>query len=168
MAAHGQGEGEVVEIGSLMGRSTCWLWLWGAKAPGVKRSRPWIISMGPKEHRAGKRHEVAVLAEEGTTFNRFLENLAAHQVKSWVRPVVKGSLEAARTWKKPIRLLFIDGDHRYEATRDDFEAWSGFVISGGYIAFHDVDSWPGVTEFYHQLMRNNSSMRKCWPSRPCG
>jgi predicted O-methyltransferase YrrM len=34
--------------------------------------------------------------------------------------------------------LFIDGDHTYKGVKKDFEMYSGFVRSGGIIAFHDI------------------------------
>ena len=36
--------------------------------------------------------------------------------------------------------LFIDGDHRYDAIKKDFELYSPFVRNGGLIAFHDIGS----------------------------
>jgi hypothetical protein len=48
-------------------------------------------------------------------------------------------------------LLFIDGDHRYEGVRRDFEMYSPLVGAGGLIAFHDnpgedwgVGQWGGI------------------------
>ena len=52
----------------------------------------------------------------------------------------------------PIRLLFIDGDHSYEETRRDVEAWNGFIGEEGLMAFHDVGAWPGVTKFYDDFL----------------
>jgi hypothetical protein len=69
-----------------------------------------------------------------------------------VRPIRAGSLEAARGWREPIRLLFIDGDHSYEASRDDFAAWSPQVEGSGLVAFHDIGAWTGVTRFYEELL----------------
>lgn len=37
-----------------------------------------------------------------------------------------------------IDLLFIDGDHRYECVKKDYENYSPFVRKGGLIAFHDI------------------------------
>jgi len=151
LAAHGAGAGEIVEIGSFMGLSTCWLAL-GAKSAGREAVTAVDHFKGSKEHQAGRRHECAVLVEAGTTYPRFLENIERVGVGDQVRPVKATSEEAAGTWDRPIRLLFIDGDHRYESTRQDFELWSRFVVEGGYIAFHDVGTWPGVTRFYGELM----------------
>lgn len=40
--------------------------------------------------------------------------------------------------KWPIDFLFIDGDHTYEAVKQDFELYSPLVRKGGIIAFHDA------------------------------
>jgi len=40
--------------------------------------------------------------------------------------------------KKQVDLLYIDGDHRYEGVKRDFELWSPLVRSGGVVVFHDI------------------------------
>lgn len=39
---------------------------------------------------------------------------------------------------RSVDLLFIDGDHRYEAVKKDYEMYSPLVQAGGFIVFHDV------------------------------
>jgi len=34
--------------------------------------------------------------------------------------------------------MFIDAAHEYEAVRDDFQAWSPYVVPGGWVSFHDA------------------------------
>jgi predicted O-methyltransferase YrrM len=65
---------------------------------------------------------------------------------------VGASAKIGSDWQGPIRLLFIDGDHSYEATRADVEIWSKHVAPGGLMALHDVDVWPGVTQAYGELL----------------
>ena len=151
LAAHGPGDGEIVEIGSFMGKSTCWLAM-GAKSVGREKVTAIDHFEGSPEHQAGARCEVETIVEEGTTFNRFLEHIKAMAVDDYVQPIVASSEEAATNWDKPIRLLFIDGDHSYEQSKKDFELWSPFVVPGGVVAFHDINDWPGVTQFYNELM----------------
>ena len=38
--------------------------------------------------------------------------------------------------------------------------WSPFVVPHGLIAFHDVGNWPGVTQFYQELMRGTPAYRE--------
>lgn len=154
LAAHGAGSGEIVEIGSFLGRSTCWL-AYGSKTAGREKVTAVDHFKGSPEHQPGKRHQCKALIKEGTTYNRFLKNIRSMDVEDHVRPVIADSVEAAGDWTGPIRLLFIDGNHSYEGSQRDFEAWSGFLISGGYAGFHDIDQWPGVTGYYNHLMTEN-------------
>jgi len=39
---------------------------------------------------------------------------------------------------RPIDFLFIDGDHRYEGVKRDWESWEPLVRPGGLVAFHDI------------------------------
>lgn len=57
---------------------------------------------------------------------------------------------------EPLDVLFIDGDHRYEGVRRDFELYRGLVRPGGLIAFHDIvdgrESQVGdVPRFWREL-----------------
>jgi hypothetical protein len=58
------------------------------------------------------------------------------------------------TWTKPIDILHIDGFHSYEAVKNDYEKWSGFVNDSGVIMFHDTNSHDtrfGVKKFFEEL-----------------
>jgi hypothetical protein len=59
-----------------------------------------------------------------------------------------------------VRLVFIDGDHSYGASRDDFGARSRFVVPGGLVAFHDIGAWEGVTRYCNELVRDDPSWRQ--------
>jgi Methyltransferase domain len=52
--------------------------------------------------------------------------------------------------------LFIDGDHRYEGVKADFENYASLVRIGGLIGFHDIVDGPvdevgGVPDFWREL-----------------
>lgn len=151
LAEHGPGAGAVVEIGSYLGRSTCFL------ALGAKRgARPPVVAvdhfLGSPEHQPDAKNPSPVLKAEGTTYNAFVRNLERAGLSDHVRAIRMGSVEAARDWREPIRLLFIDGDHSYEASSADFTAWSSQVEGSGLVGFHDIGVWPGVTRFYDELL----------------
>jgi len=74
------------------------------------------------------------------------------------------SLDVAPRWAKgEIGLLYLDGDHAYDAVCADFEAWIPHVASGGCIALHDSRrvpdtpdgmfdrGWPGPTRLANDL-----------------
>jgi predicted O-methyltransferase YrrM len=44
--------------------------------------------------------------------------------------------------------LFIDGDHRYEGVKQDFDMYSPLVRAGGLVAFHDIARTNKVEEVY--------------------
>jgi predicted O-methyltransferase YrrM len=161
LAADGEGEGAIVEIGSFMGRSTCWLAA-GSKKAGREHITAVDHFRGSPEHQPGGEHENHTLVREGSTLRVFEENLRSAGLRDYVEPVVASSEEAGRTWTKPIRLLFIDGDHSYEASKRDFDLWSPFVIERGYVGFHDVGWWPGVTRFYKELMESTREYEKAF------
>jgi Methyltransferase domain len=52
--------------------------------------------------------------------------------------MIMTSQEAAKGWHQPIRLLWIDGDHRYEPAKLDFTLWEPFLVEGGILALHDT------------------------------
>ncbi len=156
MASDGPGVGAIVEIGSFKGRSTCYLALGSKRA---NREPVYAIDHfeGSPEHQEGAECATKEIETEGTTFNVFKRNIEAQGLSDYVRPIVASSREASATWDQPIRLLFIDGDHSYEASREDFECWEPFVVPGGLIAFHDIGRGPGVTEFYNELVAGSSA-----------
>lgn len=57
---------------------------------------------------------------------------------------------------QPLDYLFIDGDHRYEGVKRDFEMYGPLVGRGGVIAFHDIVEGPasgvgGVPKFWREI-----------------
>lgn len=158
LAGHDRGpggqpvQGCVAEIGSFKGRSTCWL---AAGVQGRGAGKVYAIDhfTGSPEHQPGGSHADPDIVKDGTTLNAFRANIARLNLGDHVEAVVAPSLEAAKTWSKgPIRLLFIDGDHSYEATKADLAAWKPHLAPGALVAFHDVGAWEGVTRFYTELM----------------
>ena len=67
-------------------------------------------------------------------------------------------MEVAKTWSKPIHLLFIDGSHRYEDVLADFAGFFPGVVPGGIVACHDVNGdWPGVYRAWHEVIKHQLS-----------
>lgn len=55
-----------------------------------------------------------------------------------------------------IDFIFIDGDHRYDAIKQDFEMYEPLVRSGGTIAFHDIgkNEEGGGNKFWNEIKTN--------------
>ncbi len=164
LAAYGPGEGAVVEIGSFKGRSTAFLAL-GQKTSGRGKVVAIDHFQGSPEHQPGAQVEVAEIAESGTTFPTFIENLRQCDLLGYVRPMQMASAEAAKDWHTPIRLLFIDGDHSFESSEADFRAFETHVVAGGLICFHDIGAWPGVTRFLQELLRSDPRFKLAFQVR---
>lgn len=138
-AKHGPGEGSIVEIGSFKGKSTIWL-AKGSKR--VDREKVYAVDthLGSPEHRPGGEF-ASHMPSEGTTELVFRQSIRQADVEDWVLPLIMSSDDAFKAWRDPIRLLFIDAEHTYEAVRNDFRNWQQHVVVGGLVAFHDVDRW---------------------------
>ncbi len=129
------GRGVIVEIGSYKGRSTIWLAKGAQAGAGVP-----VYAIDP--HTGSEEHQAGT-GEAVWTYDEFLTNLRRAGVEQIVLPVLAESQQAARTFDQPIELLFIDGDHRYEAVRADFNLWVPKLLDGGYLLMHDTIRWDG-------------------------
>jgi len=72
------------------------------------------------------------------------------------------SYNAVLSFFKPIDYLFIDGDHRYESVKKDFEDWYPKVHQGGFISIHDSAAnrkgphhWEGPSRLADELIFDN-------------
>lgn len=117
-ARDGYGKGLIVEIGSYTGRSTICLAL-GSKA----KRREKVCAIDPLEDL--KIREL------------FIKNIQRTRVEDYITINYKKSEEAVRDFNSPIRLLFIDGSHKYEDAKKDILFWKHYLIEGGIIAMHD-------------------------------
>ena len=126
-ARTGRGEGVIVEIGSAFGRSTIFL-ARGSMDAGRER----VIAIDP--------HTGFELNSPDSSSPRaeFEANLTAHGVRHHVDLIPTTSHAAAQDEvAQPIRLLFIDGLHDYEAVALDIADWVPRVVPDGIILFDD-------------------------------
>jgi len=150
-ARYGPAQGAIVEIGNPMGRATCWL------ATGTRSAqREKVLCMeqawGPSEHQNGS--PAAAVAPKGPAFAKVLAHMQKHGLVTWIEARAGSSAEVGQ-WHWPIRLLFLGGDHSYEAKRAGVTAWGNFLVPSGIMAIPDVHVWPGVTEYYQELLQAN-------------
>ena len=129
-AAHPTAEGDILEIGSYRGRSTVVL----AKAKQLaKRSELIAIDPLPNE-------EPMAEGSDGKRTARalFEQNLQTAGVSDEVEFHQAYSYDLAAEWDRPLRLLWIDGDHSYPSTKQDFDLYAPHITNGGVLAMHDV------------------------------
>lgn len=130
LAAYPTADGEILEIGSFKGKSTITL----AKAAGLGDSS--------KVHAVDPMNSPSVtdpnLKDGETSFADFKKNVERHDAADKIELHQVTSAELAENWSKPLRLLWIDGDHTYEGARVDFEGFSRHLCDGAIVAMHDV------------------------------
>ncbi|MGQ0542479.1 MAG: class I SAM-dependent methyltransferase [Blastocatellia bacterium] len=130
MAACPTAKGEILEIGSFKGKSTIIL------AKSASLAEDIIINAvdpmtAPSETDPDLRGDVSSLED-------FKRNIAEHGVADNIRFNQTFSFELAKTWDRPLRLLWIDGDHTYEGTKLDFDGFAPHLADGAIVAIHDV------------------------------
>ena len=127
----------VVEIGSYLGASTCFL------AAGVRLR-------GGKVYAVDTWTNIAMSEGPRDTYQDFLQNTAP--LRRWIVPLRGLSKEVAQRFNGKIDLMFVDGDHSYEAVRADLEMWLPKVKDGGVVVFHDYNWAEGVQRAVRELV----------------
>ncbi len=74
-------------------------------------------------------------------------------------PIKDFSTEAAKEFTESIALIFLDGDHAYNAVKADFESWMPRLSVGGIIALHDTLAYEGVRKFVGEVMFKSNNLR---------
>lgn len=141
----------IVELGTHTGLSTCWMAAgsrvgYGAHIIAVD---PWPE---PRPPSPDYDDDPWKLGAEGV-LDRFRSNVAGttqdvprEDYGDLITALRTTSLEAERTFVKPVGLLFVDAIHEEAAVRADHAAWAPHVVAGGWIAFHDFGGdYPGCT-----------------------
>lgn len=114
------GEGNYLEVGTYKGRSSI-LVAGGLVNRGLSGQVVTIDIIASRIARA------MGLAKQRDLFDRIEYNLG-------------DSKKVAPKYRNhEFQFVFIDGDHSYEACKEDFEIWSPRIVEGGGLAFHDSD-----------------------------
>ena len=145
LAAYPTSPGCVLEIGAFKGASTVVLSR-AARAAGDEC----IWTVDPFTSPCETDPDLA----GGSGYPEFLSNLEKTGEEPFVRAFQGFSRDLAKQWNQPIRLLWIDGDHTYRGTKQDFDLFSPFLSDGAIIAFHDVlATQPGPCRvFLHEVL----------------
>ncbi len=137
-------KGCIVEVGSYRGRSSVFLGrgsLDGANLP--------VYAIDP--HKAF----IGVLGgifgpEDRTAFYRAMLDNGCSEIVSLIN---LSSELFCSSWSEPVSLLWIDGDHRYEGVKRDFECWLPQLQTGAIVAFDDAaDLTLGPAKLIQELI----------------
>lgn len=149
LAAITPAQGAIVEIGSYRGRSTVML----AKVAAHYGLGP-IVAIDP--------HNSPILvnpdgSNSKSSYEDFLHSIRAAGIEKHVEPHLAYSKEVSSGWNRPIRLLWIDGDHSYPGAKADFEGFLPHLVPNGVIALHDaLSNFEGpIRVFVEEMLRSD-------------
>lgn len=158
--------GPCLEIGSYCGKSAVYL------GSGCQAENAILFSVdhhrGSEEQLPGETYFDPELFDVRSfqidTLPLFRKTLALAGLEDTVIPIVCRSETAARAWKTPLGLVFIDGSHAFETALTDYRCWSPHIISGGYLLFHDIfhdpqDGGQAPRQVY-EIARNSGLFRE--------
>ena len=148
LAAAAPPNASVLEIGSYLGASSCYL----AAGLAERNGRLFCVDTWQNE---------TMPDGERDTFAEFSENV--RPVANRIMTVRKRSEDLVTSdVPGPVHLAFIDGDHGYDAVRRDFEIVAGMIAPGGIIAFHDFGDpqFPGVTRVVGEALASGNWIQR--------
>lgn len=93
---------------------------------------------------------------DASTYDDFVRNLDVAGVSDRVNIRRAFSSEVAAEWNRPIRFLWIDGDHTYSGAKADFDGFFPHIAPGGVVAVHDaLHEYPGpIRVFVENILRS--------------
>jgi hypothetical protein len=74
----------------------------------------------------------------GSSWDDFQASLREAGVQQSVEAHRAYSRDLARGWTRPIRFLWIDGDHTYRGSKEDIDLFRPYLVPGAIVALHDV------------------------------
>ena len=144
-------DGCIVEVGSWHGRSTAALAIGSKIAYKVP-----VYAIEPHEEFRG----IYGGQFGGADRAKFAKNMLDLDLLDIVRLVNLPSVYVTHAWPSPIGLLWIDGDHRYQAVRGDLLCWLPHLRPDATIVFDDaIDSRTGPYHVVEELFRGGGWKR---------
>lgn len=133
----------IVELGSYMGRSTCYL---ASRA----EARVWAVDAWDLP---GKRGDGTHPYTDPTVRERFAAHLEACGVAERVTAVRGMATDVGKAWAgPPVGLLHIDAGHTRREVLADWRAWKRHLAPGAVVVFDDFDPrHPGVVKAVSQI-----------------
>jgi predicted O-methyltransferase YrrM len=129
-----------VEIGAWCGKSTTYL---GAAA---EETGAVLFSLdhhhGSEENQPGWEHHDSSLVDPSTgridTLPHWRRAMISTGLEQSVVGLVGDSPTVSSRWTTPLAFCFIDGGHGEEPAWADYRGWAPHVVTGGWLAIHDV------------------------------
>lgn len=130
VAACTPAHGTILEIGSYKGKSTV-----GLASIAQRYGLGPVVAVDP--HTAPAVTDYAHGTDQ-SSWDDFRATLRSAGVEGSVEAHRAYSGDVARGWNRPIRVLWIDGDHTYRGAREDVVRFRDHLVPGAIVAMHDV------------------------------
>jgi hypothetical protein len=130
VAACAPAQGVILEIGSFKGKSTV-----GLASVALRYGLGPVITVDPHSGPSVTDPDVGA---SGSSWDDFRASVRTAGVESAVEAHRAFSRDLARGWTRPIRFLWIDGDHTYRGAKEDIDLFGPHLVSGAIVALHDV------------------------------
>jgi predicted O-methyltransferase YrrM len=145
------GGSTIVEIGSFLGLS--------AIVMGSSNRQCRIICIDPCDL-SGEEASAPTYRRDGYQggwqFRRLRLNLVLYGVRAQI--IRATSQEVIKQFSSRCQLLFVDGDHSYEACSRDVDLYGKWLDRGGTLILHDATTalgWPGPIKVAEQLLKHS-------------
>lgn len=147
----------IVELGSYKGKSTAYL----ARGSAIGHGAPVFAVDAWSEEVSAWRNRILERLPSAT-YREFIGQLRKAGVADHVNPVRSMTTLAAEMWVDElggalkVGLLYIDGDHHFDAVLADYRAWRPHLADDTLIIFDDYDQTnnPGVLAAVSALAEN--------------
>lgn len=142
--------GDVIEIGSWQGRSTI------ALAQACADSDNGIVhAIDTFQGNPGNEAMYVVGAADRSDLEpNFRRNIAAAGLTDRVAVYAKSSVDAVEevaSAADTVRMMYIDGEHSYDAVKEELDLFAPLLAPGGLLTFDDYSTrYPGVVEAIHE------------------
>ena len=130
IAAAAPGRGTILEIGSFKGKSTV-----GLASVSARYGLGKVVAVDPFTAPSSTDPDLRGAA---SSYDDFRRTLAQAGLADQVEVHATFSKNLARGWSRPIRFLWIDGDHTYHGAKQDLDLFAPHLVDGGIVALHDV------------------------------
>ena len=128
--APARGGGAILEIGSFKGKSTV-----GLASIAARYGLPPVVTVDPH---SGPSVTDPDVGPHGSSWADFRSSLRSAHVEHAVEAHRAYSRDLAQGWNRPIRFLWIDGDHTYRGAKEDIDLFRAHLAPGAIVALHDV------------------------------